>query len=329
MKTFQSLVELRSEPGPVLLAAGFFDGVHRGHAKVIDTAMRKARERGGSTWVLTFDTHPMRVLNPPAAPLLLTCNRHRKRLLGRLRVDGCLLLPFTRELAEREPESFVSDLHACIPPLTEVIVGSNWRFGHAGRGGPAMLSRLSRGRPLSLTVVRPVVWQGETISSTRIRQTVMRGNLGEAEAMLGRPFSVLGTVTHGRAIGRQLGFPTANLDSNNEVLPPLGVYAVVALIGDTLHRGVINLGVRPTFGGQAGSVPLLELHVFDVDSDLYGQDVEVFFAAHLRAEMKFASHADLADQIARDVRAAREALAVSDIPKKLEDYLYSAERTVI
>jgi riboflavin kinase/FMN adenylyltransferase len=168
--------------------------------------------------------------------------------------------------------------------------------------------------PLSVAVVRPLVRKGETVSSTRVRAEILRGGLDEAAAMLGHPFSILGTVVRGRTVGRRLGYPTANIDVHGEVLPPRGVYAVQALLpGASWHRGlrhgVLNFGTCPTFAGRETGTPVLELHVLDVDRDLYGRDVEVYFARQLRAERRFDSVDALREQIARDVAHARRVLA--------------------
>ncbi len=312
------LEDLRREPGPLVMAAGFFDGVHLGHLKVIRETRARAAAAGGRAWALTFDPHPLKVLNPEAAPRLLTANRHKLRLLARTGLDGCLLLPFDRELAALEPEDFLQCMRAGVPGLREIIVGRNWRFGRHGRGTPALGARLGAALGLTLDVVRPVMWKGETISSTRIRAEVLAGNLDEAAAMLGRPVSILGTVVKGRSIGRQLGFPTANLDPHNEVLPPHGVYAVHAAWDGAILDGVLNFGLRPTLR-EAGAIATLELHLFDFTGDLYGQDLEVFFCAFLREEERFPSLAAMQTAIGRDIAAARAALR----EKKVKDALYT------
>lgn len=307
MKTLTELSRLKRSRRPIVLAAGFFDGIHRGHAKVIRRTVDRAREIGGEAWVLTLDTHPLRVLNPQAAPLLLTANRHKLALLERTGIDGCLMLPFTREQAAVEPEAFVTRLRNCIPSLAEVIVGRNWHFGRHGRGTPGLLSRMEQATELRVTVVAPVIHKAETISSTRIRAEVLRGNLAEASAMLGRLFSILGTVTTGRSVGRKIGFPTANLDPHNEVLPPHGVYAVRATVGERQHAGVMNFGLRPTVA-EGLTIPTLELHVFDFSGNLYGEDIEVFFEGFLREECKFDTLEVMRTAIAKDVVAAKELL---------------------
>jgi riboflavin kinase/FMN adenylyltransferase len=307
MRTVTDPALLRKEKKPVVLAAGFFDGLHRGHRKVIERPVRSARARGGRAWVLTFDVHPMEVLEPRSAPDLLTSTQHKLRLLAEFRLDGCLVMPFTRELADMAPELFVERLCDYVPSLAEVLVGRNWRFGHDGRGNTGLLARLAGKRNIRVTGVLPAVRKGKVISSTRIRTEIVRGNLAEAAVMLGRPFSVLGTVTRGRTMGRRLGFPTANLDPHNEVLPPRGVYAVHAELDGKHFDGVLNLGTRPTFMKRQGkNEPVLEVHLFDVRRNLYGKEIEVFIARKLRNERRFSSALALKRQIACDVEDARK-----------------------
>ncbi len=317
MEVFSQLAQLREEAGPIVLAAGFFDGVHTGHQKVIGATIDRAEELGGKAWVLTFDPHPLKVLNPEAAPLLLTANRHKLMLLQRTRLHGCLMLPFTRELANCEPRDFLRSLRANVPALAEIMVGQNWRFGHHGKGTPGLVKRMGRDLGIKLDVVRPVMRKSETVSSTRIRAEILRGNLDEAAAMLGRPVSILGTVVKGRSIGRKIGFPTANLDPHNEVLPPHGVYAVHAVLDGRVFGGVMNFGLRPTFT-DGDDIPTLELHLFDFHGDLYGRDIEVFFADFLREEESFPSMELIKKQIGRDAANAHKVLR----GKKLKEYLY-------
>jgi len=321
MKVLKEWTALGRVRQPLLLAAGFFDGVHRGHRKILAETIARARASGGQAWVLTFDVHPLTVLRPDAAPPLLTSLRHKLKLLERLDLDGCLVLPFRRALADLEPDDFVRRLHRHMPTLSEVLVGRNWRFGRGGAGTPQRLVRLGREWGFRVVIVRDARRKAEIVSSTRIRTELARGNLREAGLLLGRPFSVLGTVTRGRTVGRTLGYPTANLDVANEVLPTRGVYGVRALLADRLADGVLNLGVRPTFPGAHGAPPVLELHLLDCKRNLYGREIEVFFLEKLRNERRFASARELAGQIAADVRAARKILCRRPT-KKLEESLY-------
>lgn len=311
MKVFADLCEVRMEPGPVVLAAGFFDGLHRGHRKVIGTTLTLARNLNGRATVLTFDTHPLQVVAPAAAPPLLTPRRHKLHLLEEFGLDGCLLLPFSRDVAGWTAETFVARLASAIPDLRCMVVGSKWRFGNGGRGNPARLSRLGRFHGFSVKVVRPVLRHGQPVSSTRIRQAVRAGHLDDARDLLDRPFSLFGTVVRGCARGRKLGFRTANVDYENEVFPPPGAYAARASFpgrdGSAL-AAVANLGFRPTFASRTPGKPLLEVHLLDHHGDCYGRQVEVFLLKRLREEKAFASPAQLRGQIARDVEQAREAV---------------------
>jgi len=316
MKILTDIRSLGKERRPVVLAAGFFDGIHRGHLKVLNGTIADAARRNGQAWILTFDKHPLKVLKPELAPHLLTSNTHKLILLRKLALDGCILMPFTRKVADIEPEDFVRFLKDGIPSLTKILVGKNWRFGKNGGGTPAMLSRLGRELGFDVSVIPPVTRKGQAVSSTRIRAEVTGGRLDEAAIMLDRPFDILGTVTRGRTIGRQLGFPTANLDPHDENLPPQGVYAVRASLQEAgarktrqLLNGVLNLGVRPTFSESGTGKPSLELHLFDFKGNLYGRDIEVFFVKRLRAETKFPDPEKLKSRIRKDIEQAADLLA--------------------
>jgi riboflavin kinase/FMN adenylyltransferase len=295
--------------GPLFLAVGFFDGVHRGHLKVIAEAVSRAGCSGGRAWVLTFRPHPERLLRPQSAPPLLTSHEHKLRLLAPHGPAGVLVLPFTRELAALEPPAFTDLLLDGIPGLAEILVGRNWRFGRGGRGSTRMLARLGPARGLRVRVVNPVTRRGKAVSSTRIRREILRGNLDEAELMLGRPYSVLGTVVRGRSVGRRLGYPTANLDVHNEVLPPEGVYAARAAAGGKRHAGVLSIGSRPTFRDAPAHPAAVEVHLLDFGGRLYGEDVEVFIAGKIRSQVAFRSPAELKKRIEQDTHAARQMLA--------------------
>jgi riboflavin kinase/FMN adenylyltransferase len=294
LTTLQGLNDLAS---PFALAAGVFDGVHRGHREVLGRARKQAAGHGAETWVLTFDPHPLRILNPRAAPALLTSTPHKLDLLAQSGIDGCIVLPFTRELADLEPEPFIDQLLVAAPSLREIVVGENWTFGHQARGDTSLLRKLASERSLAVSIVPGIAWNGEVISSTRIRQSVALGMLEEAEAMLGRPFSILGTVVHGKKLGRKLGFPTANLDPHNEVRPPPGIYAARAHVDGRPMPSAVYVG-------PAGS-DVVEAHLIGQDLDLYGRDIEVCFHRKIRDDHRFDSQEDLRNQIARDVEHAR------------------------
>jgi len=296
------MAQLRRCRRPIVMAAGYFDGVHLGHQAVLRRGAEEAARRRGELWVLTFDPHPLRVLDPAHAPRLLTAAEHKLALLARHGAAGCLHLPFTREVAATEPEAFLRDLKRNAPSLACLLVGRDWRFGRGGRGDVRLVRRLGSELGIDVRVARAVRRGGAPVSSTRVRAAVEAGRLDEAATLLGRPFSVIGTVRRGRGVGRTLGYPTANLDPHNEVLPPRGVYAVEADFGHGRCRGVLNYGRRPTFG-ESGEAEL-ELHALAPVGDCYGRDVEVWFLRRLRAERRFSSPEALRRAIARDVAQA-------------------------
>ena len=330
MKLGSKLACLRGQRRPVLLAAGFFDGVHRGHQAIIRKMVSAARLQRGAAWVMTFDTHPLKVLHPELAPRLLTSTPHKLRLLAAMGVDGCIVINFTRALARREPEAFIAMLARTAPTLRQIVIGRNWTFGRQGRGTPAMLKALAPCFGFKITVIPPVRWHGAVVSSTRIRAAVLAGRLAEAAGMLGRPFSLLGTVVPGRGLGRKLGIPTANLKAHNEVAPPDGVYIVRACWDGVAYPGIVNLGVRPTVkhvGRNCGlriadcglkiedccrpalgvrrPASVLELHLFGLRRNLYGKAIEVTFLKKLRRERVFPSLEALQRQIRKDIGRAK------------------------
>lgn len=321
MIILNDLKPLQSRSRPIVLAAGFFDGVHRGHRRVLDQAREDARRLGGEAWVMTFDTHPLKILKPAAAPLLLTSTPHKLALLQQAGMDGCILLPFTRDVANTPASVFAQGLLHCAPTLREVIVGENWRFGAGATGTPATLAELDADTPIHVITMPPVLHGSAAISSTRIRQAVTGGDLAEATAMLGRPFSVLGSVVHGREIGRTLGFPSANIDPHNEALPPLGVYAVQARVGTRFHDGALNFGIRPTFEKEKTVRPILELHLLDFSGLLYEREIETFFIEKLRDEKRFANTEELKLQIADDVLRTRRILSEKGLTPEQQETL--------
>jgi riboflavin kinase/FMN adenylyltransferase len=296
LRTFDEL------PDDAFLAIGVFDGVHLGHQRVIGTARDDAKAAGGVSVVLTFDPHPIRVLRPDRAPLLLTSTEHKLALIRQLGVDACLVAHFDKPFSETPAEKFIEQIASC----RQVSVGTRFRFGHDRLGNVALLEKLAPRYGFTVKEIKSVLTtDGEMISSTAIRQHVLAGRLDRAAAMLGRPFSVLGTVEHGDHRGHELGFPTANVNPHNEVLPPDGVYAARTRLGDQRLRGIVNIGVRPTFGRSERT---LEIHLFDFDRDIYGQPIEVEFAKKLRDERRFDSADALKQQIAKDIAAARQLL---------------------
>ncbi len=305
MNVLRAIPELASLPGPVHLAIGVFDGVHLGHQKVVRRALDGASRDGGSAAVVTFDPHPLRVLRPDLAPRLLASGDHKIRLLGELGVENVLVVPFDAGFAAQPADGFVRALAASARPLKQICVGFEWRFGRARGGDIHLLTDLGEELGFEVTGIPSFRIDGETISSTLVREAVKAGDFVRARRFLGRDYTVLGTVIEGRKLGRTLGFPTANLLAHNEQLPPSGVYAVRATIEGEDLTGVGNLGLRPTVEGGGAPQRRLEIYFFDLEGDLYGKDVEVWFDRFIRDEQKFADLDELKAQIARDVDAAR------------------------
>lgn len=300
MEVLHDLESLRSLPGPVYLAIGIFDGVHRGYRALIEEAQADAKKTGGTAVVMTFEPHPMMFFQRAEPPLRLSSPRHKELLLARQGVTHLAVLPFEAGRAGQTAEEFVEELRAACRPLGGVVVGADWKFGKGRAGDVGLLKRMGG---FEVDGIPAVTIQGKPISSTAIRLAVARGDLPLAEEALGRPYAVFGRVVPGRKLGRELGFPTANLETDGFQLPPDGVYAVLVRIGEKTFAGVANLGVRPTV--SRGDKRMLEVHLFDFDGDLYGLEIEVEFLRFVREEKKFGSMEELRAQIGRDVAAVQ------------------------
>ena len=314
MVLLRSIPELASVPGPLVLAIGVFDGLHLGHRAVLERARDEALRKGGTGLVLSFDPHPVRVLRPDIAPKLLTATEHKLRLLESFGFTHTLLLEFNQELASVDADEFIRSLVVHSKPLAAICVGHRWSFGRDRKGNLERLARLGAELNFEEIGVEEVHLEGGAVSSTRIREALKAGDLSLASRLLGRPYTVLGKVQHGRELGRTLGFPTANLHLFNEQLPPNGVYAVRVFDADgvtprvSAYAGVANLGMRPTVDPKP-SEPSLEVHLLEFSGDLYGRVLEVEFVEFLRPEKRFDSLDALRVQITSDsVEAAHRLL---------------------
>lgn len=303
-----SIADLGKIPGPLFLAIGVFDGVHLGHQAVIKRALSDAQREGGTAVVVTFDPHPIRLLRPQLAPRLLTSTPHKVRLIRALGVTQLLIIPFDHTFAATPPADFIRALAVAARPLREICVGFEWSFGKDRGGNLALLEQLGQELGFEEVGVPAVEIDEKVVSSTLIRGAVETGKLTEAARLLGRDYTILGTVAKGAQLGRTLGFPTANLSAHNEQFPPNGVYAVEVARGSQTLRGVANIGVRPTLENASGE-RLIEVHLFDFMDDIYGEDLEVTFRRFLRPEKKFSNLEALREQIAADAVSARAALA--------------------
>jgi len=311
VKVLHTISELAQVPGPVVLAIGVFDGLHLGHRAVLDRAQEEARRIQGTAVPLSFDPHPARVLRPANAPLLLTATEHKLRLLRSMGFSHALVLPFDTSMAATSADDFICSLAGAAHPLAAICVGHQWSFGKGREGNLESLAKLGGRLGFAEIGVPELLGEGEAVSSTRIRNAVASGDFEQARRLLGRAYSVLGEVQHGRALGRTLGFPTANLGLFNEQLPPQGVYAVrvAGIAGAAALPGVANLGTRPTVS-ETAVPPTLEVHLLGFSGDLYGAVLEVEFVSFLRGERKFDSVELLRQQIQRDAAHAATVLGL-------------------
>jgi riboflavin kinase/FMN adenylyltransferase len=285
-----------------VLALGNFDGLHRGHMKIIDRVRRRAGERGGTPCAMTFDPHPPRVVRPDKAPPLLMTTAQRLEALSRAGMQGVAVVHFTRELSLWDPETFVRSVLVEWLRVVEVWVGANFLFGHDRAGTFSVLRSLGARYGFRAEKIDPVRYKEFVVSSTRVRRLVAEGRVDEAGALLGHHYFIDGTVVRGDARGRELGYPTANLQTENELLPPAGVYATLAEIDGVMHPSVTNVGTRPTFG--EGDRVHVEAHLLGQSRDLYGTHLRLSFVQRLRDERRFPDVDALKAQIDADCRAA-------------------------
>lgn len=286
-----------------VLALGNFDGLHRGHTKIIERVRRVAVERSATSLVLTFDPHPPRIIRPDKAPALLMTLEQKIEALEKSGIQGVAIVRFTLELSRWEPEMFVKTVLVDWLRVGEVWVGADFLFGRDRSGNFSLLRTLGAHYGFRAEKIDPVRYKDFVVSSTRVRRLVSEGRVDEAGALLGRHVFIDGVVVQGAGRGRELGVPTANLETRNELLPPHGVYATAVTIDGVVHAGVTNIGLRPTFA-DAGRT-MIEVHVLDIDRDLYGQTLRLGFVQRLRDERRFPDVDALKAQIDADVRRAR------------------------
>ena len=286
-----------------VLALGNFDGVHRGHRKILDRLRRVAIERGATAVVMTFDPHPPRVVRPDKAPPLLMTKAQKLEAIADTGVQGTAIVRFTRELSQWDPEMFVRTVLVDWLHVSEVWVGANFLFGHDRAGNFSLLRILGGRYGFRAEKIDPVRYKDFVVSSTRIRRLVTEGRVDEAGALLGHQYAIDGTVVKGDQRGRTLGFPTANLCTENELLPPHGVYATTTRVGEVVYASVTNIGTRPTVDDSGRTT--VETHIFNLDRDLYGVSVRLTFVQRLRDERAFESLDALRTQIAADCARAR------------------------
>ncbi len=305
MKVFYGLNDIQeSLPNPVI-TIGNFDGVHLGHQKIFQDLKNEAKKIHGTDIIITFFPHPLKVLFPDKAPHLITTLDERLRLIRACGNEVIVCIPFTRAFSNLSAERFVQEILVEKFGVQEVLVGQDARFGKDREGDIDFLRKSAKRFHFSVREIEPVQVRGMETSSTKIRRCVETGELRQSAAMLGRLYGITGTVCEGDKRGKSLGFPTANLSTDAELLPPNGVYAVWSTVGDTVMPGVANLGVKPTFSGKQFSI---EVHLFDFDENIYGESIRMDFVERIREERTFPNAQALIDEMNKDSQKAKEIL---------------------
>ena len=285
---------------------GVFDGIHIGHQAVINTLRQRALQDNLMSVLVGFYPHPLAFLAPERCPSILTPLSKRVEILQQFGIDEIVMLSFDAQIASMSPESFVERVLLEKCRAKHVVVGYACQFGKNRAGNAERLVELSQGYDFDVSVVPPTEVDGAPVHSTRIREALAQGDLERSSQLLGRPYSLIGNVVHGDGRGREIGFPTANIETHNQVYPPNGVYAIRAKLEERWLDGVLNIGTRPTFNGVNIQV---EGHFFNFNETIYGKPVEIFFVEKIRSERKFPSPEFLIQQIQRDIAAAAEILA--------------------
>jgi len=288
---------------------GNFDGVHLGHRRILEAVVARARETDRPSIAITFEPHPLSVLRPDRAPRRLQTLHQKEEAIEALSVENLLVIPFTRDFSLIEPEEFVRSVLEERLAVSELFLGSHFAFGRGKRGDLALLTRMGPECGFVASGVEEVFFEGEPVSSTRIRTAIARGDVRRANAMLGREYELDGLVARGDKVGRKIGYPTINLEPENELHPADGVYVTQIHIRSFGRRFdcVTNIGRRPTVYEDYATT--IETYVLDFSADVYGEKVRLFFFDRLREERKFPSVTDLSEQIGRDIRATRDYFA--------------------
>lgn len=305
MKIISAASALQAGPRRACLAIGVFDGVHLGHQQIIRQTVTDARLHDALAVVVTFNCHPNTIVAPGHVPPQIYSRPQKMRAIESLAVDAVLEIPFDRPFSEKSGESFVRELARDLGKIHSICVGADFVFGHRRSGNVALLNTLGRELHFQVHGLAAVSLDGQVVSSTRIREAIRSGNLDDATQMLGRPYALAGRVIRGDQIGRQLGFPTANLDATGLVLPPNGVYSAVTRLNQRAYRAALNIGLRPTLASAPPQLRV-EAHLLDFHGDLYHTGLEVEIGSKLRDEKRFASSKELMAQIERDVAAIRD-----------------------
>ncbi len=308
VETFYSLDDVPEFGRHSAVTFGVFDGIHIGHQSVINMLLKEAAQNKLMSLLVGFYPHPLAFLAPERCPPILMPLAKRIEILEQLGIDKTVILSFDAEIASMSPETFVKRVLLEKCRAKHVVVGYACQFGKDRAGNAQSLQELSRSRSFHVSIVPPTEINGAPVHSTRIREALARGDLQWSSQLLGRPYSLVGDVVRGDGRGRHLGFPTANIETQDQICPPNGVYAIRAKLEGRWLDGVLNIGIRPTFNALNFQV---ESHFFDFDETIYGKSVEIFFVEKIRGERKFPNLESLIQQIQRDIAVASEILAES------------------
>ncbi|MBI3941171.1 MAG: bifunctional riboflavin kinase/FAD synthetase [Acidobacteria bacterium] len=315
MKIVRSLKEVTTPLPHPILAVGSFDGLHRGHQKVLENLVARAHQYQGTAVVLTFHPHPQKIISPADAPRLIQTFEQKAALLEIMHIDLLAVVPFTWDLAQLSAENFVTEIIHRQLGIRELHVGANFRFGHNREGDVALLKKMGESLDIQVVEVSELYFRNHKVSSTRIRRLLAQGCVEFGRRLLGRPYSITGTVVHGAGLGARIGIPTANLDVRNELVPLVGVYATSARVNGTDCLGVTNVGFRPTVRGTTER-PVVETHLLDLNQDLHEKEMELFFHFRIRAERRFSGVEELVRQIGRDIAFARRYFSRTSAAKR-------------
>ena len=307
MKVLSAAADLPAEARPVCAAIGVFDGVHLGHQQVLRRTLSDAAPDGAVSVAVPFDRHPNAIVAPASVPPLIYPLSKRLDVLAGLGLEAAYVIRFDKAFSRISGEQFIRDLARGFRQIQSICVGDSFLFGSNRSGNVPLLQTLGAELHFAVHALPDVTWDGQPVSSTRIRQAVRAGDFSAAGQMLGRPYSLRGTVVKGERVGRKLGYPTANLDVTGLLTPPPGVYVAQAQTGTEHFRAAVNIGHRPTLPSQDPQLRV-EAHLLDFDRDLYGQELELTFLRKLRDEQEFPSAAALSAQIAQDAAQARQDL---------------------
>jgi len=293
-----------------IVTIGVFDGVHMGHQAVIKKVVSRAKAMGIISIVVTFDPHPMKILRGESLAPSLISLKHRVSLIKDMGVDRVIVMKFDKALSMIKPGDFIKNIIMAELKAKEIFVGGDFCFGRGAIADIEALKEIGKITGIKVRRVKAVKKRSRVVSSSEIRRLVVNGKIRDASKLLGRPFSILGTVISGAKLARSLGYPTANINPHHEVMPPSGVYAVRVKLNGKLFSGVMNIGTRPTFYDHGRDVePSIEVHIFGFHGSIYGKDLEIVFVNRIRAEKKFKTTDSLIEQVKKDVKTAKRLLS--------------------